>query len=216
MISVLSVDGQIILAATVLMPSVMAVINLVTLPRTAPTRFLHQEHHANTEDLIQSIDTPSTGETDHTPIRVPNIGDSTTDHSPTPVHTIKEAAALEGTPHALLSATVAAHAFLQLIDAPIIPHAMITTGIIAPHPAPNISPAGTTHTTQWTGASLAPATPAIPHKDLSPEKSSNAQDPQPLINPNIPKLSPSRILLQTLHQIMTVTLILLTTRALSQ
>ena len=54
MINVLSVDRQVILAATAL-SSVMAVMNLATLPRTAPTRFLHQEHHATMEDLVQGI-----------------------------------------------------------------------------------------------------------------------------------------------------------------
>ena len=52
MISALSVDGQVILATTALMPSVMAVMNLGTLPTTVPTKFLHQEHHATMEDLI--------------------------------------------------------------------------------------------------------------------------------------------------------------------
>ena len=93
MISVLSVDEQVILAATVLMPSVIAVINLATLPRTAPTRFLHQEHHTTLEYLTQGINTPTTGETDPTPIIVPAIGDITVDHSPTPIHTTTEAAA---------------------------------------------------------------------------------------------------------------------------
>ena len=73
MISVLAVDKQVILAATALMPSVMAVMNLATLPRTAPTRFLHQEHHATMADLVQGIDTPKTGGIGHTPIMVPDI-----------------------------------------------------------------------------------------------------------------------------------------------
>ena len=38
----LFVDVQVILAATALMPSVIAVMNLAILHRTAPTRFLHQ------------------------------------------------------------------------------------------------------------------------------------------------------------------------------
>ena len=100
-ISVLSVDGQVISTATALMPSVMAVMNFVTLPSTTQTRFLHQEHHATMEDLIQGMDAPTTGGIDHTPIMVPDIGDITANHSPTPVHTVTEAAALGGTPHAL-------------------------------------------------------------------------------------------------------------------
>ena len=140
MIRLLSVDGQVTLAITVWMPSVMAVINVATLPRAAPTRFLHQENHATTEDLTQGIETPTTRGTDHTPI-------ITADHSPAPIHTMIEATALEGTPHSLLPATTAAHTTLQLMDAPIIPHAMITTGIAAPHPSLTISPTGTTHAT---------------------------------------------------------------------
>ena len=46
MIDVLFVDKQVILAAAALMPNAMAVMNKNTSHRTAPTRFLHQEHHA--------------------------------------------------------------------------------------------------------------------------------------------------------------------------
>ena len=42
MIDVLFVEAKVILAATALMPSVMAVMNLAILHRTAPTRLLHQ------------------------------------------------------------------------------------------------------------------------------------------------------------------------------
>ena len=56
--NVLSVDGQLILAATALMPSIMAIINLAISPKTAPTKFLHQDDYATTEDFIQVIDTP--------------------------------------------------------------------------------------------------------------------------------------------------------------
>ena len=79
----------------------MAVMNLATFPRTAPSRFCHQKHHATTEDLIQDIDTPTTKGTDHTPIMVPDLGDITADHSPSPIHTTTETAVLEGTHHAL-------------------------------------------------------------------------------------------------------------------
>ena len=130
MISVLSVDGQVILATTALMPSVMAVMNLAIFCRTAPTRFLHQEHHATTEYLIQGINTPTTRGTDHTPIMVTDIGDITVDHSPTPICTVTEAAALEGMHHTLLPAMTTAYAGLQLMYFP----AMITTGIVTPNP----------------------------------------------------------------------------------
>ena len=76
MIDVLFVDEQVILASTALMPSVMAVINLATLHRTVPTRFLHQEHRATKTDPIQGINIPTPKGTDHTPaIMVPAMGD---------------------------------------------------------------------------------------------------------------------------------------------
>ena len=50
------------------------------------------------EDLTQGSNTSTTRGTDHTPIMVPYIADITADHSPTPVHAVTEAAALEGTP----------------------------------------------------------------------------------------------------------------------
>ena len=96
MITVLSVDGQVILATTDLMPSVMGVMNLAILPRTTPTGFPHQEHHATTEDLIQSINTPTTRGTECTPIMVPDIGDITADYIPNPICTMTEATTLEG------------------------------------------------------------------------------------------------------------------------
>ena len=83
---------------------------------------------------------------------------------------------------------------------------MIPTGIVTPHPTLTFSPTGANHATPWTGTGLAPATPAMPHKDISPGKSSNVQDTQPPINPTTPKLSLSRILIQTLHKISTVIL----------
>ena len=46
MIKVLSVDRQVIFTATALIPSVMPVMKLATLPGTVPTRFLHQKCHA--------------------------------------------------------------------------------------------------------------------------------------------------------------------------
>ena len=58
-----------------------------------------------------------------------------------------EAAALEGTPHALLLATTAAQATLQVMDVPITPHTMIPTGIVTPHPALANFPTHTTHAT---------------------------------------------------------------------
>ena len=81
--------------------------------------------------------------------------------------------------HTPLPATTAAHTTLQPMDTPVTPHTVIPTGIVAPHPAFTTSPTGATHATPQTTAALTPATPTTQHKDLSPEKSSNAQDPQP-------------------------------------
>ena len=74
---------QVILIATALMPSVMVVMNLTTLHRTAPTRFCPQECHTTKTDLTQGINTPTIEGRDHTSIMVPDIGDISAGHSPT-------------------------------------------------------------------------------------------------------------------------------------
>ena len=101
---------------------------------------------------------------------VPDIGDITADHSPTPILAVTEAAALERTLHALLTATTATHAAPHLLDAPIIPCVMILTGIVTPHPTLTIPLASATHATPWTEGTLAPAAPATQHKILSPAR----------------------------------------------
>ena len=166
----LSVNGQVTLATTALMPSVVAVMNLATLLRTFPRRFLHQEHHATTKDLTQGIDTPMAGGTDHSPAMVPDIEDITADHSPIHFHTATEAEALKGTPNDLLPATTAAHTTIQLMATHVTPHAMITTCLFASYPTLTIFPAGATHATPQTRASLAPAAPSTQHKILSPKR----------------------------------------------
>ena len=92
MIYVLFVDEQVILAATALMPSV--VMNLATLHRTGPTRFLHQGHCTTKTDLVQGINIPTPKGTDCIPpIMVPDMGDIAAGHSPT---TTTKAAVSEG------------------------------------------------------------------------------------------------------------------------
>ena len=150
-----------------------------TFPRTAPTRFLHQEHHTTMEHLTQGTNTPTTRGTGHTPIMALDIRDISRGHNPTLIPIVTEAAVLEGTPHTLLQATTAAHAAPQPMDAPITPHAMIPTGIVTLHPTLTTSPVGTTHATPWTGASFSPATFTSHHKDLTPERSNNTQDLNP-------------------------------------
>ena len=154
MINVLSMVKQVISATTALMPSVMAVMNLATLPRTALTRFLHQEHHATMADVIQCINTSTTRGTDHTPIMVPDIGDISAGNSHTLIPNATEAAVLGGTPHTLLPATTAAHAATQLMNIPIIPCVMIPTGIVILHPTFTSFAMGATHTTPQTRAGL--------------------------------------------------------------
>ena len=127
LIDVLFVDIQVILAATVLMQSVLAVMHLATLHRTVPTSIHPQEHHATKTDLIQGIDTPTTEGTDHTSIMVPDIGDISAGHHPTTIPTTTEAAVLEGTPHIPLPTPAASHAALWPMDAPSTTHAMAST-----------------------------------------------------------------------------------------
>ena len=119
-------------------------------------------------DLIQGINTPTTGGTDHTLIMVPDVEDSTADCSHAPIHTTTEVATSEGTHHALLPATAAACATPQLMDAPFTFHALRPTGIETPHPTLTISLAGANHATPLTTASFAPADPTMQHKIPSP------------------------------------------------
>ena len=91
MIDILFVDEQVILATTALMMCAMAVMNLDTWLRAPPTRFLHQECHANMEDLIQGINTPTSSGTNYTPIMAPDIGDITAGHNPIPIPTMTKA-----------------------------------------------------------------------------------------------------------------------------
>ena len=99
MIDVLFVDEQVILPATAQMPSVMAVMNLATLHKTAPTRFLPQEHHVTKTDFIQGISILTPKGTGHTPpIIAPGMGDILAGHSPAAIPTMTEAEVSEGTP----------------------------------------------------------------------------------------------------------------------
>ena len=133
-ISVLSVDGQIILPAAALMPNVIEVMNLATLSMTAPTKFLYQEHHTTMANLIQDIITTTT--------EGPDIGNDTADHSHAPVYAATEEAVLEGTPYTLLPANTAACTALQPMDAPITPSCHSYT-----HPTLTTFPTGTTNAT---------------------------------------------------------------------
>ena len=103
------VDEQVILATTALMCSVTAVMNLATFHRTAPTRFLPQEHYTIKTNLIQDINIPIPRGTDHTPPTVvTDMGDISTDHNPTAIPTMTGAAVSEDTHCAPHPATRAA------------------------------------------------------------------------------------------------------------
>ena len=134
-------------------------------------------------DLIQGIDTPTTGGTDHTPYLALDIGDISAGHSSTPILTAIEAAVLEDIPHALLPANTAACTALQPMVAPVTPNAETATGIVTPHPTLTISAMGATHTTLQTRPCLTSATPSTQHRDPIPGKPNNTQDPQPPIIP---------------------------------
>ena len=151
-----------------MMPSVMAVKNLATLSRSAPTRLLHQQHHVTTEDLTQGTDTQHNQRDRSHSYYGPRHRRHYSRSQSHPIHTVAEAAALEGTPHALLPATTAAHTALQPMDAPITPHTKIQTGIVTPYPTLPISPADATHTTPLTGADLTPVVPTMQYSILSP------------------------------------------------
>ena len=165
-----------VLAATALMYSVAAVMNLTTLDRTAPTRFLSQEHHATKTDLFQGIDIPIPKETVHTPpTMITGMVDIATNNNPATIPTTRGAASSEDTHYAPHAATRAASTTLWLINALITIHAVThPTGIVAPYPALTISSADVTHgTIPWTRAGLFQATPttqetqprkAMPHK----------------------------------------------------
>ena len=95
------VDEWVILPATVPVHSVMAVMNLATLHRTAPTRFLHKECHATKTDAVQGTDIPTPKGTDHIPlIMVQDMGGISAGHSPTTIPTTTGAAVSEGRHHA--------------------------------------------------------------------------------------------------------------------
>ena len=205
------VDEWVILTTTVPMHSVTAAMNLATLHRAAPTRFLPQEHHVTKTDFNQGINIPTPKGTDHTPpIRVLDMGDLSANHNPTAIPTMTGVAVSEGIHQAPHPATAVAHAALQLMDAPITICTMThPTGKVTPHSTLTTSPTGLTHTTiPQTRASLDPATPIILHRKYSQEKTSHTKDFQPLINHTVPILSSSRTPHQILPWIQTATLIL--------
>ena len=156
------------------MPTIMAVMNLATLCRTSPTRFLHQEHHATKTDLIQGINTPTTEGTDHIPIMIPDIGDIQQVTVPPSTHCNRSSSFRRHTSHSSSSHHSSFHC----------PSADGCSHCPSCHNTNRLpSPTDITHATSQTEASLPPATPTVQHRKFSPEKPNNAQDPQPPINP---------------------------------
>ena len=165
-------EKQVILAATAPMHSVMAVMNLATLQRTAPAKFPPQEHHTTKTDLIQGIGIPTPGVKDHTPpIMVPDMGDISAGHSPVAIATVTRAAVSEGTHYTPHPATTAAHTTLWLMDVPITIHTVThPTGVVVHHPALATSPTDVTHATiPQNRAGLTPETPTGLHRNHSQE-----------------------------------------------
>ena len=171
MIYALFTDKQVILATTALMHSVTAVMNLATLQKTAPARFLPQEHQAIKTDLIPGHNTPITKGTDHTPPTMgTDMGNISTDHNHAVITTVTGAAAVtEGTHYTPHPTTAVLHTALHLMDTPITTHTMThCTGIVTPHPKLASSPIDITHTTiPWTVAGLTPPTLTVLHGDHS-------------------------------------------------
>ena len=148
MVSVLSVDRQVILATTALMPSVMAVINLATLPRTAPTRFLHQEHHHQGKISFKTSLHPQTEG------QITLLLWSQTYETLQQTSVLSPFSPLEGAPNAFLPAITVAYTALHLMDVPITFHIVIPTGNVASHSVLTISPKGATHVTPRTRTAL--------------------------------------------------------------
>ena len=150
------------------MASIMAVMNLATLPRTALTTFLHQEHHATMADLIQGIDTSTARGTDNAPFM--DIGYILAGHR-SQSHPLS---------HYDRSSSFRRH----------ISHSSSSHHSSSHHPSANgcshypsycdtkshsCTPCHTSHFSD--GCHSIPAAPTTQYKDLSPGRSSNAEDP---------------------------------------
>ena len=158
-------DEQVIVAATALTPNVMAVMNLATLSRTVPTRFICQECHAT--HGRSHTDTPSTRGTDHAPIMAPDIGDISAGHGPALIPTHDRSSSFRRHTSCSSSSHHSGSHHHSANGHSCYPSHCDIINIIALHLALTTSPLGTTHATQWTGAGLARVAPAMQHKNLS-------------------------------------------------
>ena len=211
MIDVLFVYKHVILATTVLMHSITAVMNLVILHMAFSTRFLIKEHYVTKKDLVQGIDILTPKETDHTlPIMVPDMGDTSGDHSLTAILNVTGAAVSEGrhcTPH---PATGAAHAVLLLMDAPHCPLCHNTSSQHSHTPSHTCNFSCRCHpchySMEWSGSLSRNSHHTA--QETQPRKAKPLPRPSTPISPTVPRLPSLRIHLKTAPPIQTVTVIL--------
>ena len=183
----LVLDEWVILAATTLMCSVMAVINLDTLNRNDKTRFLPQEHHAIKADLIAaSIYPHPKGKITLHPLWSPTweTFQSITISPPFP---LKEEQQFQ---KALIIILIQLPQQFALPFGQWNPHNYLYQNTSNQH---SHTPSCTFHfslqmslmpTIPQTGASITPATPTTLHRKHSQEKPSHVQDFQPPKTPS--------------------------------
>ena len=148
MIDVLFVDEWVILVATAPMHSVTAVINLGTLHKTAPTRFLLKNTMPPRWISFKTLKYPYPKGQITLHLLWSQIWEILTDHNPATIPKMRGTAVSEGTYPAPHPVTAAVHATLQLMDAPITICAMAClSSIVTPLPTLTTSPTDFTHTT---------------------------------------------------------------------
>ena len=152
----------------------MALMYLVILHRNAPTRFLHQECHT-IKDRSHSRHQYTHNQRDRShfyygPRHRAHFSRSQSHH-----HSHHNRSSSFRRHTSCSSSSHCSSSCCPLADGcPITPHAMISTGIVAPNPSLTISPADITHTTPQAEAGLGQATPTTQHRNLSPEKPNSA------------------------------------------
>ena len=169
MISVLSVDGQVFLVATALMPSIMAVMNLATLPWSVPQDSFIRNTMPPWQISFKTLIHPQL----EGQITLLLWSRYRRHYNRSHFHPIDRSSSFR---------RHTAHSSLHHHSSSCHPSGDECCHFPSCH---SHTPSHTHHfshrhhsTTPQTKASLAPATSTMPHKDLSPEKSSNSQGPQ--------------------------------------
>ena len=158
-------------------------------------------------DLVQGISTPTTRGTDHTHIMAPDVADVSAGHSLTSSNHNRSSSFRRHTSHSFSSHHSSMHHPSVNGYSCHPSHHYTNRNSCAPSHTYHFSCRHhSCHSTDWSLSHSSNST--TQHKDLSPEKLSNAPDPQHPIYSIAPRLSPSRIPFQILHQILTVTLII--------